>query len=203
MAQITTIEQLRAKLAEPNPLTKSKVRDALDDQARGFIAASPFLLLATKNADGSLEISPKGDQPGFVAVEDDRTLLLPDRLGNNLAFGLTNILGDPEVGLIFLSPGTGETLRVGGRATIHDDAPLCERLAARGAAAKLVIRVAVTRAYFHCARAALRAGLWRPDGWPEAMRISFGRIIAEATGGAADLAAQIDGRVAEGYRSGL
>ncbi len=129
MAQITTIEQLRAKLAEPNPLTKAKVRNALDDQARAFITASPFLLLATKNADGSLEISPKGDRPGFVAIEDDRTLLLPDRPGNNLAFGLTNILCDPEVGLIFLRPATGETLRVGGRATIHDDPALCERLA--------------------------------------------------------------------------
>ncbi len=113
MVQIKTLEQLRANLAEPNPLTKAKIRTALDDQARAFIAISPFLLLATENEDGSIEIRPKGDGPGFVAVEDDRTLLLPDRPGNNLAFGLTNILRNPEVGFIFLNPAaTDETLRV-------------------------------------------------------------------------------------------
>jgi PPOX class probable FMN-dependent enzyme len=201
MAQITTLEELRAKLAEPNRLTKAKIRPALDDQARAFIAASPFLLLATSNADGSLEVSPKGDAPGFVAIEDDRTLLIPDRAGNNLAFGLGNILRNPEIGLIFLAPGTGETLRVSGRASLYDDPPLCERLGARGAAAKLVIRVAIARVYFHCARAVLRAGLWKPDAWPTPMKISFGRIIAEATAADAGVAEQIDGRVAETYRA--
>jgi uncharacterized protein len=201
MAQITTPEELRAKFAEPNRLTKAKIRDALDEQARTFVAASPFLLLATTNADGSLEVSPKGDAPGFVAIEDDRTLLIPDRAGNNLVFGLTNILRHPEIGLIFLCPRTGETLRVSGRATLHDDPPLCERLSARGAAAKIIIRVAVTRVYFHCARAVLRACLWRPEAWPEPMKISFGRIIAEATAADAALAEQIDTRVSEAYRA--
>jgi uncharacterized protein len=201
MAHITTVDELRAKLAEPNRLTKAKIRPALDAQARAFIAASPFLLLATTNADGSLEVSPKGDAPGFVAIEDERTLLIPDRAGNNLAFGLTNILRNPEVGLIFLCPRTGETLRVSGRASLHDDAPLCERLGARGAAAKLVIRIAITRVYFHCARAVLRAGLWQPDAWPEPVRVSFGRIIAEATAADAAVAEQIDSRVAEVYRA--
>jgi len=203
MSQITTAEQLRAKLAEPNPLTRAKLRTALDAQARDFIARSPFLLLATCNEDGTLEVSPKGDVPGFVHAEDDRTLLVPDRAGNNLAFGLTNVLRDPQVGLIFLLPGTGETLRVSGTATIHDDADLCERLSARGAPAKLVIRIAVTRTFFHCAKALLRSGLWTPEAWPEPMKVSFGRILAEARPGIGATADQIDARVAEGYRTTL
>lgn len=203
MARITTVEQLRAKLAEPNPLTRAKVRPALDGQARDFIARSPFLLLATRNADGSLEVSPKGDLPGFVQAEDDRTLLLPDRAGNNLAFGLTNIVREPQVGLLFLLPGTGETLRVSGTAEIFDDADLCARLSARGAPAKLAIRIAIRHAYFHCARAILRAGLWTPEAWPEAMKVSFGRILAELRPDAGISADQIDARVAEGYRTGL
>jgi len=203
MAQIVTIEQLRGKLAEPNPLTRAKLRTALDEQARDFIARAPFLLLATRNEDGTLEVSPKGDVPGFVHVEDERTLLLPDRAGNNLAFGLTNILREPQVGLIFLLPGTGETLRVSGTAAIHDDADLCERLSARGAPAKLVIRIAVTRTFFHCAKALLRSGLWMPDAWPEAMKVSFGRILAEARPDAGVTADQIDTRVREGYRTTL
>lgn len=203
MARITNVEQLRAKLGDPNPLTRAKVRPSLDRQARDFIARSPFLLLSTRNEDGTLEVSPKGDVLGFVQVEDNRTLLLPDRAGNNLAFGLTNMLRDPQVGLIFLLPGTGETLRVSGTATIHDDADLCEKLSARGATAKLVIRIAVTRSYFHCARAVLRAGQWKPEAWPEPMKVSFGRILAEARPDAGVSAEQIDRQVAEGYRTGL
>ncbi|MGD0193012.1 MAG: MSMEG_1061 family FMN-dependent PPOX-type flavoprotein [Rhizomicrobium sp.] len=203
MAEIKTVDALRAIMGEPNRLTRMKIRDVLDDQAQAFIAASPFLLLATSCADGSLEVSPKGDEPGFVSTENERSLLVPDRAGNNLAFGLTNILGNPQVALIFLSPGTGETLRVSGTATLHDDVSLCERLSARGRAAKLVIRVAVTRSYFHCARSVLRANLWAPDAWHEPMKVSFGRIIADATAGGAEMAEQIDARVSDGYRTGL
>jgi|SRR5580704_13442819 PPOX class probable FMN-dependent enzyme len=203
MSEITSATALRAMIGEPNRLTRKKIRDRLDEQARAFIARSPFLLLATSNEDGSLEVSPKGDEPGFVAFEDDCTLLVPDRAGNNLAFGLMNILRNPNVALIFLSPGTGETLRVSGRASLHDDAEECRRLSARGQAAKLVIRIDVARTYFHCARSVLRANLWNPDRWPEPMKISFGRIIADATDGDSAMADQIDLRVSEGYRTGL
>jgi PPOX class probable FMN-dependent enzyme len=179
MAQITTEEALRAVVGAPHPMTKLKILDHLDAQGLDFVSRAPFLLLATTNADGSLEVSPKGDEPGFVQALDARTLLLPDRPGNNLAFGLTNVLARPDIGLIFLTPATGETLRVSGRATLHDDADLCERLAARGQPAKLVIRVAVQRAYFHCARSILRAKLWEPQSWDAPHKVSFGRIIRE------------------------
>lgn len=203
MAQITDVAGLRTRLAEPNKVTMAKILPRLDEQAQAFIRSSPFLLLSTRNEDGSLDVSPKGDVKGFVEIENDRSLLLPDRAGNNLAFGLTNILGDPQVALIFLCPGTGETLRVSGTATIHDDADLCERLSARGAPAKLAVRIAVTRAYFHCARSVLRASLWTPEEWPTPLKISFGKIIADAIAADANTAKQIDGFVAEGYRTGL
>lgn len=200
MAQITSIDALRAIIAPAHPLTKSKVLNRLDDQAKEFIARSPFLLLATQNADGSLEISPKGDAPGFVAIENDSAILVPDRAGNNLVFGLTNLLSRPEVGLIFLLPATGDTLRVSGRATLHDDADWCARLAARGKPAKLFLRIAVARVYFHCARSILRANLWKPDTWLPPLKISVGKIVREQTQGDDRLAKRIDEYAESSYR---
>ena len=180
MAHITSVEQLRERLPEPTGPTKLKVRDHLDTQSIAFIQRSPFLLLSTVGVDGTLEVSPKGDEPGFVHALDKNTLLVPDRAGNNLAFGHLNILTNPNVGLIFLAPGTGETLRVSGRATLHDDAELCEKLSARGKPAKLVMKVDVIRGYFHCARSVLRANLWKPEAWPaDPLKVSFGKIFAE------------------------
>ncbi len=148
---------------EPNKVTKLKVLDHLDEQAQAFLATSPFLLLSTVGADGLVEVSPKGDERGFVRIEDARALVIPDRAGNNLAFGHINILANPNVGLIFMSPGTGETLRVSGRATLHDDADLLQALSARGKLARLAMRVQIQHTYFHCARSLLRAGLWETE----------------------------------------
>lgn len=203
MGQISDVGGLRKILPEPNSLTLAKIRDHLDEQSRAFVARSPFLLLSTSCEDGTLEVSPKGDQPGFVGIEDVRTVLLPERAGNNMAIGLTNIIRNPNVGMIFLCPGTGETLRIAGRATLHDDSDLCQRFAIRAQPAKLVIRISVARTYFHCARAVLRAQLWKPDSWPEPMRVSFGKIIAEVTKGDKKTADDIDAFVREGYRTGL
>lgn len=203
MAEIRTIEDLRAILPAPNPATEKKVLDRLDEQAVGFIQASPFLLMATANAEGMPDVSPKGDEPGFVHVEDERTLLYPERDGNNLAFGLRNILANPRLSLIFMLPGTGETLRVNGAATLIDDPDVLESLSARGKPAKLAARITVQRAYFHCARSILRAGLWKPEGWPEKRKISFGKIIAPQIGQGEAAEKQIDDFVEEGYRTGL
>lgn len=133
-------------------------------------------------AEWGADVSPKGDHPGFVEVVDERTILIPERNGNQFAQGLRNILSDPRVGIMVMRPATDEVLRICGRATIHDDADLCERLSARGKPALLVIRVEIDRAAFHCVRAARRAGLWQPDTWDKAGSISFGRIYAEAVG---------------------
>ena len=198
--RITTLDELRSVISEPNPVTRQKVFPALDAQMQSFVARAPFCLLATADAQGRLEVSPKGDEPGFVKVADPSTLLVPDRKGNKLLFGLQNILANPQVGLIFLVPGTDETLRVNGRAELYRDPELLEQLSARGQPAILAIRVSVERCFFHCARAFLRASLWSPESWPEVQKVSFGRQLAPKLGGGEDLAAKIDASVAEGMK---
>jgi PPOX class probable FMN-dependent enzyme len=199
MAHIISLAQLRERLPEPTGPTKLKVRDHLDEQSVAFVARSPFILLSTVDANGAVEVSPKGDEPGFVHVENKTTLLVPDRDGNNLAFGHINILSNPNVGLILFVPGTGETLRVSGRASLFDDVDLCNRLGSRGKPAKFVLRVSVVRAYFHCARALLRANLWKPERWAAPMRVSFGKVFAEAMKMDASVVPSIDERVERSY----
>jgi hypothetical protein len=196
--RITSMDELREVIGEPNPVTRQKVFDALDDQMRAFIARAPFCVLATAGADGRLEVSPKGDVPGFVRVEDERTLWLPDRKGNKLLFGLQNVLKNPQVSLIFLVPATDETLRVSGRAELYRDPELLARLATRGQPALLAMRIRIERCFFHCARAFLRASLWNPASWPEPHRVSFGRQLATKLNGGDALAARIDAAVDEG-----
>jgi len=179
MAQITTLEQIRQIIPDPGPRAGAKIRDRLCEQGIPFIAASPFLVMATLGTWG-LELSPKGDHSGFVEVLDERTLLIPERRGNQLAVGLGNIVAEPRIGLMFIRPATDEVLRISGRATLHDDADLCARLSARGEPAMLVIRVEIDRAAFHCVRSARRAGLWQPESWGGKSKISFGKIYAEA-----------------------
>src|SRR5216683_4675295 len=127
--RISTVEQLRAILGEPNPMTPKKLLRELDEMAIDFIQRSPFLVLGTADAEGNQDASPKGDGPGFVVVENENTLLIPDRRGNKLLFSLQNILVNPHVGIIFLIPGTDETLRVNGIAELTADPALLERLA--------------------------------------------------------------------------
>lgn len=196
MAEITTVEGLRARLGQPRATTRAKLLEAIDDQGRAFITASPFLMMATRDTEGRVEVSPKGDEPGFVRIEDDRTLLMPERTGNNLAFGLENIIATGEIALIFTRPGTSETFRVSGRATLHDDADVLARLGTRERPALLAIRIAVRRCFFHCARSMARAQLWKPETWPERMHVSFGRIIAPRVGGDTAMAEEIDRTVA-------
>jgi PPOX class probable FMN-dependent enzyme len=196
--RITSQDELRRVIGEPNPVTRQKVFAELDDQMQAFVARAPFCLLATADADGRLEVSPKGDGPGFVHVESARSLVLPDRKGNKLLFGLSNILANPNVALIFLIPGTDETLRVNGRAQLYTDPDLLARLSARGQPALVAIRVQVERCFFHCARAFLRASLWNPATWGEPQKISFGRQLAPKLGGDESLATQIDAALERG-----
>ena len=204
--RIGTVDELRALVGDSSPAVAAKLDTVLDEHARGFIARSPFLVLATSDRDGHGDVSPKGDEPGFVAVEDERTLLIPDRTGNKLLFGLQNILANPRVGILFMIPGTGETLRVNGAAELTRDPAILERLAARGKPALLAIRLTVEECFFHCAKAFLRAHLWKPDTWAP-LHVSFGRMLApklapekEAAG---PLAEAIDQMIAEDYRTNL
>lgn len=195
MAAITTVEQLRTRMAMPRKTTLAKLLPEIDEQGRAYIARSPFLLMATRDADGAVDVSPKGDEPGFARIEDDRTLLMPERVGNNLAFGLQNIIATGSIGLIFMLPGTSETFRVNGRASLHDDAELLTQLGSAERPALLAIRIAVERCYFHCARSIVRAKVWKPESWGAPMKVSFGSIIAPRVGGDAAMAQQMDAMV--------
>ncbi len=195
--------QLRAVIGDAPPGLEQKNIDHLDGFALAFVAQSPFLILATSNAQGHIDASPKGDGAGFVEVVDDRTLLLPDRPGNRLAYGHLNILENPQVGLIFMIPGTPETLRINGEAQLTCEPRLLERLAARGKPATLALRVQVREVFFHCAKAFIRSGLWQPHDWPEPHRVSFGEMLAARRGGDPDAAAQIDAAVEQDYRQNL
>lgn len=203
MAKIDSTATLRGMLGSPNEYVRHKIHRQLNARAIDFIRRSPLLFLSTADENGASTVSPKGDPAGFVHVEDDCTLLIPERKGNKLIFSLTNILANPAVGLIFLVPGTGETLRVQGKAELLDDADLCEKVVARGARALLVIRVHVTECYFHCAKAFLRSELWKPESWPQKIAISFGDEIAESGGLAREAVEEFDRGVAGRYKTDL
>jgi PPOX class probable FMN-dependent enzyme len=201
--RISTVEQLRALVGEPHPLVPHKLWKTLEPAAAEFIRRAPFLLLATSDADGRIDVSPKGDGPGFVAIEDDRTLLIPDRKGNKLVFGLQNILVNPHVGVLFITPGTEETLRVNGAAEITADSAILDRLSARGQPAVVAIRVTIEECFFHCAKAFKRSQLWRPEAWPTRQPISFGKLLAPKVGGDDAMAQQIDLFVEQDYKTNL
>jgi len=164
---ISTRKQLRAVLGEPSPRVVSKVIDHIDVHCRGFIAKSPFLLLASADGRGKVDVSPKGDPAGFVQVLDEHTLAIPERLGNRLADSMLNILERPRVGLLFVIPGKSETLRAGGTARIVQDDWLLEKMAVRGKAPQLATVVTVDRMFFHCAKCVMRSQLWEPGAWPD------------------------------------
>jgi len=203
MARIESVEALRSLIGHPSEMVPHKIHRELNARAIGFIGRSPMLMLSTTDANGNATVSPKGDPAGFVHVEDSRTLLIPERKGNKLIFSLANILANRGVGLIFLVPGTCETLRVQGEAELLDDAELCEKVHARGNKALLVIHVRVTECYFHCAKAFLRAQLWKPDSWLPEYRISFGKLLVSKMGGDEAAVRQFDQFVEQDYKTNL
>jgi PPOX class probable FMN-dependent enzyme len=163
MTAITRTGALRSVLGEPSELVRSKVSDRLNDVTRRFIERSPFLCLATSAADGTCDVSPRGDPAGFVRILDERTLLLPDRPGNRLADSLRNVLENPHVALLFVIPGVTDTFRVNGRAKVVTDPELLEPCAVEGKVPKLALRIEIEQAFTHCSKAFLRAGLWDPE----------------------------------------
>ncbi len=192
-------QELRALHAPTSDLVKKKCVDRLDRHCRDFIALSPFLVLGTANAEGKADVSPRGDPPGFVKVLDDRTLLIPDRPGNNLLDSLSNIVANPEVGLLFVIPGFDETLRVNGRAAVVRDTALLAPLAVEGKTPKVAIRVAVREVYLHCAKSFRRARLWDPAARvPRSTLPSLGKMVMDMTAMNYDPA--IDGRVEESMK---
>jgi PPOX class probable FMN-dependent enzyme len=181
--QITSIEQLEALYGLPAGAAVFKEIDHVNAQYRAFIEAAPFFALATVGPEG-VDCTPRGDDPGFVRVADERTLMIPDRRGNNRVDSLRNIVRDPRVSLLFLVPGVSETFRVIGRATISTDAALCESFVFAGKTPRSVIVVAVERVYFQCAKAIIRSKLWDASRHVDRASLpSNGTILAAITKG--------------------
>jgi PPOX class probable FMN-dependent enzyme len=167
--RLTTEAQLREVIPAPKSdgFVRRKSLDRLEVHSRRFIALSPMLVIATASAEGRCDSSPRGDQPGFVKVLDERTLLLPDRKGNRRIDTMLNIVSNPHVGLLFVVPGTAETLRVNGRATITSDEELLALCEVDGKRPSLGILVEVEELFMHCARAFNRSRLWQTETWPD------------------------------------
>jgi len=159
-------QRLREIITGGSGKAAHKEIDHIDSICRRFIDSSPFVLIATRGADGFLDISPKGDPAGFVAVLDEKTLAIPDRLGNNRLDSFENLMVHPEVGLMFMIPGHGDTLRMSGLGTVVRDTNLQERFSIRDRAPNLVLVVTVQEAFTHCPKAMIRSGLWKPERWP-------------------------------------
>ena len=201
---ITDEKDLRALLGSPSELALKKQIARLDEHCRAFIAHAPFMVLATSDAHGRCDVSPKGDPAGFVRVLDETHLVIPDRPGNKRLDGMRNILANPHVGLLFLVPARGETLRVNGRACITRDADLLATLAVDGKIPSLAIGVDVEEVFLHCAKAFKRSGLWEPARWPDIGGLATSAKMfhdqVKIPGMSVD---DYERRLATGYRTGL
>lgn len=168
--EVTSVDELHGLLGNPLPRAIDKEHTSLHELQRQWLAASPFCLIATAAADGTCDVSPRGDPAGFTVVLDDRTIAIPDRPGNKRADGWRNVLENPHVGLIYLIPGRGDTLRINGRARLVRDAPFFDEMIVKGHRPKLALVVEIEQVFSHCSKAFLRSGLWDTETWdPEAV----------------------------------
>jgi uncharacterized protein len=179
---IRSEQELRAMIGQLDPIAAQKSIARLDKYCRQFISLSPFLCIGTFGANGRADVSPRGDQPGFVQVLDDRTLAIPDRPGNNRLDTMTNILANPTVGLLFFVPGFEDTLRINGKAVLSKDPALLAAATVNNRAPKVMIRVAVEEAFLHCAKALKRSKIWDPSVQVDRKAMpSLARMILEQT----------------------
>lgn len=200
---IETVDELVALLGEPNRRARDKGRDRLLDVDRAWLAASPFCVLATADADGRCDASPKGDPAGsLVHVLDDVTIALAERPGNRRADGYRNVLANPHVGLVFLLPGRGDTLRINGRARLVRDAPFFDEMVVRGSRPVMAVVVDVEEVFFHCAKAFLRSGLWDPTTWDPTGAVPRRAVIASEYEDAGPVE-ELDAYYGEAYGKGL
>ena len=199
---LTTIEELETIYGEPNERALRKEIPYVNEDYRAFIELAPFLVLATAGPEG-LDCSPRGDAPGFVRIIDEKTLAIPDRVGNNRIDSLRNIIVEPRLALLFVVPGVGETLRVNGRGRVSNDAALLESFAVDGKLPRTVLLVDVDAVYFHCSKALARSRLWDPARHVERSRLpSTGSILKRLSGESFD-AVKYDLELVERLRTGL
>ena len=202
MNEIPNQTALRAHMGPISPTAERKVLPRLDRHCRHFIALSPLLVVATADASGRVDASPRGDPPGFVRVLDDETMLIPDRPGNNRVDTFANVLSAPGIGLIFFVPGVDETLRINGAARLSTEADALEPSAIRGKTPRIGLVVAIHEVFFHCGKALKRARLWDPAAAIERSEFpTLGRILADQT--AEFTVAEADARIETAYRERL
>jgi uncharacterized protein len=194
--KVSSEETLREIIGFPNEVVRRKQLSALDKHCQEFIALSPFLLIGSTNAAGDVDVSPRGDPAGFVQVLDEKTLVIPDRPGNRRIDTLRNILQQPHVGLLFLIPGQGETLRVNGRACIIRDSAVLERFVVEGKQPLLAIAVEVDECFLHCSKSIRRAKLWEQES--RKTLPSVGQIVIDHSGISGVTAQQLDEELKKG-----
>ncbi|MCF6386475.1 pyridoxamine 5'-phosphate oxidase family protein [Mycobacterium sp. MBM] len=163
--EVTTVEQLREIVGHPHPAVANKVAEKLADVHRIWLQNSPLCFVATTDADGHLDVSPKGDPPGFVHIIDDNTIAIPERPGNKRVDGYLNVLANPHVGTLFVIPGRGDTVRINGTARIVSDADYFDALTVQGKRPILALEVSIEEVFFHCSKAFLRSDAWKPETW--------------------------------------
>lgn len=195
---VDTRQRLRELSKQPSFRAQNKVIDHIDDICKRFIAACPFVIVASRGSDGRIDLSPKGDPPGFVAVLDDKTLAIPDRPGNHRLDTFENLITHSEVGLIFLMPGNGDTLRVSGTGRIVRDSTVQAQLAVGGKAPNLVLVVSVEEVFMHCPKCIVRSKLWSPEHWPDRSNVPSlaEAIVAHARSG--ETVAEVQAIIDEG-----
>jgi PPOX class probable FMN-dependent enzyme len=163
--EVTSVEDLRAIVGHPLPATANKVKDRLSEAQQDWLSHSPLGFLATTDGEGRVDVSPKGDPPGFVHIIDATTIAIPERPGNRRVDGYLNVLQRPHVGTVFLIPGRGDTLRINGAARIVADADYFDALIVDGKRPILALEIAIEEVFFHCAKAFLRSDAWKPETW--------------------------------------
>jgi uncharacterized protein len=176
---INTEDELRNTLGYPSEIVTRKTINFIDEHCRSFIEKTPFITIATSDLEGNLDVSPKGDPAGFVKILDEKTLAIPDRPGNAKADTLTNIIKNPNIGLIFLIPGVRETLRINGEAKIVQDSWVLEQLNVDGKTPSFAIIVTVKEAFMHCAKCIIRSKLWQVDSVKQASVPSLAKVLVE------------------------
>lgn len=195
-----TPEELSVRFGPPEELAVKHKLPCIDEAAARFLAQCPFVIVATADAQGRCDASPKGDPPGFIVIADERTLYLPDRSGNKMFQSITNIMENPHIGLLCIIPGEEWTMRINGRARVVDDPPLLERLSARGRPAQLAIEVTVEECYFHCPRSFKRAELWNAARFHKYEGASWGKILVQRTKLDQSKAEKLDERLEEAVK---
>ena len=205
MEMVTDEARLRTLVGgEPAELAVRKQLARIDEHARQFLAESPFCVLATAGADGRCDATPRGDEPGFALVVDERTLAIPERPGNKRLDSLRNVLANPQIGLLFMVPGVTHTLRINGTARLVADADFFDQMTVYGKPPVLALQVTVEEAYFHCSKAFVRSRLWRPESWPASGVLpSLGRVMRDQVGLTEQDAARVDTRGTEEYRPSM